>query len=229
MNTSCHKVNLKWLVELLVIAAILLLIIVLSSKYGHLLNTNQLRELVKSFGVLSPIIYIVLTAATNVVPPLAATPLWVLGALLFGFPWAYVYMFAANLLGAITNYSLARIFGRPVVKLLAGEKALVTVDRYVGVTDLRVVLLIRLVGGAATDYISYAAGLSSMRFGPYVFTTLVGTAPILLLGFLFTHKALSQQLLAGAGYFGVYFLITYLTAALMVPIFAYLSKHRAKK
>ena len=210
-------------------AIFLVIVLVTALKISQPFTLIQIKELVVSFDYWSPLVYIVITALTNIIPPLAATPLWLAGAYVFGFPWAYVYIFIANILGSTINYVIARVLGRPVVKFMAGEKGLVEIDRFIGVKDLRTIFLLRLVGGAASDYISYGAGLSSIRLGPYLITTILGTAPIMLLGFWFINDAVSQHLARAAGILGAYFVISYLLSLLMIPIFAYNSKHRAVK
>lgn len=192
-------------------------------------DIDELKDWIGSFGILAPLIFIIITVSTNVIPPLAVTPLWFIGIALFDSPWNYVYIYFANLLGALANYLIARFLGRPVVERFVGKGTLKEVDRFVGISNKRTVFLLRVFGGALTDYISYAMGLSKLSFSLYLSSTALGFLPTMAAALWFIRRSVveSVTLQSVVTSFGWLYIVIYSTT-LVVPLIVYLDK-RIKK
>ena len=150
---------------LLLAAGLILLLFVLTP---HLLQqklqSQMIQEWVARFGWGAPLVYILLNVATVVIPPLIITPFWLAGILLFPPFSAFLYIYSANLIGHSLNFYLARRWGRPLIIKLTGKRGLKQIDRFTGIRDWRTVLILRFLGSGASDYISYALGLTQLPF-----------------------------------------------------------------
>ena len=56
---------------------------------------------------------------------------------------------------------------------------------------LKVLFIARLVGGASADYVSYAAGLTSMEFKPYLIISVFAAIPMICLHLYLLDKILT--------------------------------------
>jgi uncharacterized membrane protein YdjX (TVP38/TMEM64 family) len=173
-------------------------------KQGPQFNTTQVKELIRSFGILGPLVFMLFNTASIVFAPLTALPLWAASLALYGFWPTLLYIFISFYGGAIANFWIARRWGRPVVSKFVGKKGIKKVDEMTEVVGLQILLIIRLIGGASSDYVAYAAGLTNIEFKPYFIITFFASIPIQALNVYVIHQALSLRytflLLAIIGY-----------------------------
>ena len=97
--------------------------------------------------------------------------------LAFGVVGGGLLTVAGQTLAAALCFGISRALGRGPVEALAGRFGLVAADTWFCRWGARGVLLLRLVPGISFEVISYGAGLTSIRFGPFLLATAVGVAP----------------------------------------------------
>jgi uncharacterized membrane protein YdjX (TVP38/TMEM64 family) len=215
----------KKLKKLLLVLVILILVVSTPALFLQKgLNVNNIKLFVSSFGILAPLIFIIITTSTNVIPPLAATPFWIAGVVLFGPILGFLYSYLANVLGSTINYYIAKIWGRPAVAKVAGQSALNQIDKLPNIDHAKTVFLLKLVGGAATDYISYGSGLSKVTIAHYLLGTAFAITPMMLVGFLIISKISFSSALSAASGLGLFYLVNYLTTLLLIPVSVYIVK-----
>lgn len=212
--------NNKWLLRLSLTAIIFSLIFAVPTLlFNQYLGGNEMRGDIASFGFVSPIVFMVVAIIANVLPPVAVLPFWIIGVTLFGFPYGYIYIFIANMTAGMLNYYLARRWGRPILQRLLGKGGLAQVDKIGKLASSHTIFYLRLVGGALTDYISYASGLVKIEPKKYFLASLAGCWPMLLFAFYIVHESLNKRLVVVAGLVGVFYLINYLVSLLIIPVF----------
>ncbi|MGY1741969.1 MULTISPECIES: TVP38/TMEM64 family protein [unclassified Blastococcus] len=108
--------------------------------------------------------------------PVPRTALSVLAGLVAGFWTGLAVSLAGGLLGGLGAFALGRLLGRPAVAALAGPR-LARADRFLDTRGFGTVLTLRLFPAAPFSVVSYAAGLSAVRPGPYVAATALGLVP----------------------------------------------------
>lgn len=185
---------------------------------------SDLKVDVESFGVLAPVFFILLTSISNVIPPLAITVLWLLGIILFGPFWGFVYSYIANIVGSCINYWITRVWGRRLIFRFTGQEGLDRINKYTHVTKAKDILMLKIFSGAASDYISYAAGLARLPFRVFLWTTAVGNLPMIILGFLLLYIGLKINLFTIAFAVALFYGISYATTIFMVPMIYRLSQ-----
>lgn len=84
---------------------------------------------------------------------------------------------ASATLAAAISFWISRSLGRAPVEALVGKAGLQFADHWFARWGVYAVLVARLVPVLSFDVISYAAGLTRMRFSGFVLATLVGAAP----------------------------------------------------
>ena len=145
-----------------------------------LLNRNQfdptiLDTWLASFGVLGPLVYLILYVfATVAFVPGSVFAL--AGGMLFGPVWGFIL----NLLGATMGASLAFLIARYLAGDWASRKAGGSLNRLVSGVDAegwRFVAFVRLVPLFPFNLTNYALGLTRIEFLPYAITSLICMAP----------------------------------------------------
>ncbi|MBU1110871.1 VTT domain-containing protein [Patescibacteria group bacterium] len=157
------------------------------------LTVESVRDLVKTGGPAAPFVFILACAATNIFSPLVIMPFWIAGILAFPFPWSLIYIYIANLLGHSLNFLIAKRWGRNLIIKFTGVQGLAKIDDFTNVVGIKMIFLIRLMGGAATDYISYALGLTNIRYSTYIGITALAFIPWMLLNFYLIKGAMEGQ------------------------------------
>jgi len=173
---------------------LLLAIVVVSilSMFGlqALGGPDNVRAIVASAGRFGPVIFILLKIATNVIAPLSGAPLIITGSLLFGTWEGLIYLLLGDLLGANINFWIARILGRPGIRRVMGARALQQVDeavRHAG--GWRMLLAASFVLSVIYDFVSYAAGLSNIKYKYFFWITFVSCLPTTFV-YLFVGRTL---------------------------------------
>lgn len=145
---------------------------VLSSGDGHAVG-----EYLLSFGVWAPIASLFLMVLQAVAAPVPAIFVAFANGLAFGVVGGGLLTIAGQTLAAALCFGISRALGRGPVEALAGRFGLAATDSWFNRWGARGVLLLRLVPGISFDVISYGAGLTSVRFGPFLVATAIGVAP----------------------------------------------------
>jgi uncharacterized membrane protein YdjX (TVP38/TMEM64 family) len=139
------------------------------------------REYLRSFGVWAPLVSAALIQVQAVIAPLPSFPLMYVNGLLFGTWWGGLLSWVSILLSAVLCFGLGRLFGRPVVERVVSPGALARADAHLARYGASAVFIGRLIPLTAFDLLSYAAGLTRMRLGPFCVATGLGMAPAIFL------------------------------------------------
>ena len=164
-----------------ILISIILIIIIGSIMYKLLrmnINSKDIQAYVSSFGKLAPLVYIIMFALV----PLTLFPDSVLaigGGLIFGLFKGYIYTLIGALIGASLSFYISRKLGRNFVKKLTKEK-LDGIEYMINSKGFFVVLMLRLIPLFPFDIISYGAGLTSIKYKDFLFATIIGTIPGIL-------------------------------------------------
>ncbi len=213
---------------------VLILFIIVSLPAVYLngrITIDDFKNYILSYGLMAPITFILATAVTNVIPPLAATVFWITGVILFGPFYGAVFSYVANIVGSTTNYIIAYVWGRPAVAKLAGEGSLKEIDKYARATRFIDLILLKMFSGAASDYVSYAAGLAKVPFWVHFSAVGYGIIPMMAIGFYLIYRGSSGNLYAAASSLGIFYAINYSTTLILIPLIYRLSvksQHQAQ-
>jgi uncharacterized membrane protein YdjX (TVP38/TMEM64 family) len=139
------------------------------------------REYLRSFGVWAPLVSAALVQVQAILAPLPSFPLMYANGLLFGTWWGGLLSWTSILLSALLCFGLGRLFGRPLVERVTSPGALAWADRHLTRYGPFALFIGRLIPLTAFDLLSYAAGLTRMRVGPFCLATGLGMAPSIFL------------------------------------------------
>ncbi len=144
-------------------------------------DLEGLRAYLRGFGLWAPLVSVGLMQLQAVLAPLPSFPIMYANGLLFGTVWGGLLSWASILLSAVLCFGLARLFGRPLVERVVRPGALAWADRHVTRFGPFAIFLARLIPLTSFDLVSYAAGLTPMRLGPFCVATGLGMAPAIFL------------------------------------------------
>ncbi len=142
----------------------------------NLFTPDSFRQLVKSLGLLGPLVYISVLALSVVISPVPSAPLAVVAGAIWGSTLAGIYSVIGGFIGSLIAYFLGRTLGRSAVKGLTGKAIYFSKRRgevYLG----WLIFITRLLPVLSFDLISYGAGITGISLPIYATATLLGMIP----------------------------------------------------
>ncbi len=155
-------------------------------------DPQKLRDWLTGLGIWAPVIYVFLQALQIVIFVLPGEITQIAAGWVFGFGWGSALSVIGAVVGSSVAFGLARRFGPPLVHGLAGAATVARFDklmqspRFIGS-----LFLLLLIPGIPKDILCYVAGLSALKFWPFI---VIGTLARLpgILGSSLMGKALFQ-------------------------------------
>ncbi|MDF2701603.1 MAG: hypothetical protein K0S10_547 [Rubrobacteraceae bacterium] len=136
-----------------------------------------LRDYILSFGLWAPVASCFLMVLQALVAPVPSFLITFANGLAFGVFWGWMLSLFGHVLAAAVCFGISRSLGRVPVEVLVGRTGLQSADRWFARWGVYAVFVGRLIPGVAFDVISYAAGLTRMRFRNFIFATTLGIFP----------------------------------------------------
>jgi uncharacterized membrane protein YdjX (TVP38/TMEM64 family) len=136
-----------------------------------------LRDYIVSFGLWAPVASCFLMVLQALVAPVPSFLITFANGLTFGVFWGWMLSVFGHVLAASVCFGISRALGRVPVEVLVGKAGLESADRWFARWGVYAVFAGRLLPGVAFDAISYAAGLTNMRFRNFLAATTLGIVP----------------------------------------------------
>lgn len=161
----------------------LFLIIVVSvilSLWGSKIDIGLIVSQVQKAGIWAPIVYVIALTIPAVIAPLSGAPIYIAGYVMFGAK-VQLYAYLVSIFSSVSNFFIARKWGRRWVEKMVGRDDMEKIDSFTKDYGLFSLIFLRIFQGYLHDFISYAYGLTNMKFLPYMIVNILAPIPWLLL------------------------------------------------
>jgi uncharacterized membrane protein YdjX (TVP38/TMEM64 family) len=138
------------------------------------IDPEPFRDWVDRRGILGPIVFIAALALSVLFAPIPNAPIFVAAGLAWGWLLGTAYAMAGMVLGSTIAFYVSRLVGRKHVARLIGHKAAQRLDQMAAHMGGRLVFWARMLPVVNFDWISFIAGLTSMRFAPFILYSTLG-------------------------------------------------------
>jgi uncharacterized membrane protein YdjX (TVP38/TMEM64 family) len=135
------------------------------------------KEFVNSYGTYAMVVSFLLMVLQSLIAPLPAFLITFANANLFGWWQGAILSWSSAMAGAALCFVIAKILGRDVVEKLTSKAGLNQIDVFFERYGKQSILIARLLPFISFDIVSYAAGLTSMKFWPFFIATGLGQLP----------------------------------------------------
>ena len=185
---------------------------------------TEVKQFISSYGVYAASISFALMVLQSIVAPLPAFVLTFANANLFGWWQGAILSWSSAMAGAAVCFYIARILGRDVAERLTSKTGLKQIDEFFEKYGNNTILICRLLPFVSFDYVSYAAGLTSMSFWDFFIATGIGQLPATIV-----YSYVGGFLTGGARLFMLGLLIMFAIVS-MIFMFRtiYMNKHKKK-
>lgn len=160
----------------------------------RLIDHDQLVAWMRGGGARGPLICIGIQFLQVVIFAIPGEITQIAAGYVFGAWWGFLYSIVGILIGSAFNFGFARAVGRPAVQRIVGSNRLTEIDGQLkSRTGLAAVFVLFLLPGMPKDVMSYAAGLTAIRFLAFLSISVVARFPALLLSTLFGAEAYDRD------------------------------------
>jgi uncharacterized membrane protein YdjX (TVP38/TMEM64 family) len=140
-------------------------------------DPEPLKDWLLDFGVWAPVVSALLQIATSIFPPLPSFLVGIANAMVYGAVLGGVLTFVTALLAAAVCFGIARLIGRPGVVRIISLESLEKMDDFMDRRGLLAVFLARLIPFINPDVVSYVAGVTGIRWIPFLVAIGAGSVP----------------------------------------------------
>lgn len=140
-------------------------------------DPDRIRAWIVGFGVWAPLASTALQTASSLIPVLPGFVLAIANAMIYGAVLGGALTFSSALLAGACCFGLARALGRPGVERIVSTESLARVDAFMERRGMLAVFLGRLIPFINPDIVSYAAGATAIRWGPFLVAMSAGALP----------------------------------------------------
>lgn len=161
-------------IPILIIITIAICVLCNMKSLRHCTPEN-IKTFVDSYGVFSPIIYIILFTLV----PLTLFPdsiLAIAGGMCFGMVSGFIFTMIGAILGGSLSFFLAKTLGHKIFNKFI-KPDLSKLENAIKNRGFMLVFLLRLIPLFPFDIISYASGFSGVKFKDFAFATILGIIP----------------------------------------------------
>lgn len=181
------------------------------------------KEFVSSYGPYAMAVSFLLMVFQSVIAPLPAFLITFANANLFGWWQGAILSWSSAMAGAALCFSIAKILGRDVVEKITSKAGLQQIDDFFERYGKQSILICRLLPFMSFDIVSYAAGLTSMKFWPFFIATGLGQLPATIV-----YSYVGGMLTGGARLFVTGLLILF-ALSVLVALLRQIHKARRKE
>ena len=143
-------------------------------------DVDSIIGFIRSYGPYAAAISFCLMVFQSVAAPLPAFLITFANAAIFGWWQGAILSWTSAMAGAALCFIIARVAGRDAVVKLTSEAAIKSMDEYFERYGSNTILICRLLPFVSFDFVSYAAGLTSMGIVPFLIATGIGQLPATL-------------------------------------------------
>lgn len=151
-------------------------------KLGIFQSTDRLNSFILQVGFYGPLIFILIQIVQVVVPIIPGGITLVVGVIIFGPVYGFIYNYIGIVIGSLINFILARRYGKILVQSVVSKK---TYEKYMGWLETgerfdKVFALAIISPIAPDDFLCMLAGLTKMKLKKFTTIILLYKTPSIL-------------------------------------------------
>ena len=229
---NTKKNNLKWYVlgVLIVLCAVYLAVPSVNAYINNAAailgsaNVDAVIEFIRSYGPYAMAFSFLLMVFSSLIAPLPAFLITFSNAAIFGWWQGALLSWSSAMAGSALCFFIARALGRDTVEKFAGRGALASVEGYFEKYGTKTILVCRLLPFVSFDAVSYFAGLTPIKFWPFVIATGLGQLPATII-----YSYVGGMLTGGIKYFVTALLCIFSLSIIVMIIKRMYNDRQAKK
>ena len=187
---ACEGKKAGWIGRLAILAVLIAAIVAVrltgATRY---LDQESLGQLIAGYGMLAPLIYMLIYAIAPALL-LPGLPITIVGGILFGPFWGVIYTITSSTAGACIAFLVSRYVTRDWIEGRLRSPRWRRLDEGVEKHGWKVVAFTRLIPLFPFNLLNYAFGMTKIGFWPYAVTTFICMLPACIAFIVFSSSLL---------------------------------------
>ena len=172
-------------------------------------NIDDVVAFLEKYETQSIFVYIGLQIVQIVISIIPGQVFQMAAGYIYGFWPALLFAMTGALLGTTLSFMLAKALGRDFLHIFFGEEKMsYYIERLNSKKMYAIVFFLYLIPGIPKDMVSYAAGVSEIKFKPFIIISALGRLPGMI-GCLLMGDMMMEENYTGAIIIGVFAVITF--------------------
>ena len=165
-------------------------------------NIDDVVAFMEKYETQSIFVYIGLQIVQIVISIIPGQVFQMAAGYIYGFWPALLFAMTGALLGTTLSFMLAKVLGRDFLHIFFGEEKMsYYIERLNSKKMYAIVFFLYLIPGIPKDMVSYAAGVSEIRFKPFLIISALGRLPgmigCLLMGYMIMEENYTGAIVIG--------------------------------
>jgi uncharacterized membrane protein YdjX (TVP38/TMEM64 family) len=177
-------------------------------------DKHYLRQMLQEWGILAPVVFVVIQALQVVISPIPGEATGFLGGYLFGQWLGFIYSSVGLTLGSAGAFAVGRWLGAHYVRKLVSKETWNRLGFIVEAEGAILCFIIYLIPGFPKDVVCYLFGISPMPFWVFALVSGLGRLPG-------TWVLSAQGARTASGLYWQAALITAIAVAVALPLYYY--------
>ncbi len=140
------------------------------------INFKHVKHYILSYGKFSSLVFIIIYSLKPIVFIIPASLLSIVAGNIFGSFYAFIYSMIGCFFSATVAFFIARVLGKPFVDNVVKGK-IIKIDSSVEKHGFVIMLLMRLSFVFPYDALSYACGLTKVKYKDFILGSVLGIIP----------------------------------------------------
>ena len=172
-------------------------------------NIDDVVAFLEKYETQSIFVYIGLQIVQIVISIIPGQVFQMAAGYIYGFWPALLFAMTGALLGTTLSFMLAKVLGRDFLHIFFGEEKMsYYIERLNSKKMYAIVFFLYLIPGIPKDMVSYAAGVSEIRFKPFLIISALGRIPGMI-GCLLMGDMMMEENYTGVVIIGVFAVIAF--------------------
>ena len=172
-------------------------------------NIDDVVAFLEKYETESIFVYIGLQIVQIVISIIPGQVFQMAAGYIYGFWPALLFAMTGAVAGTAISFMLAKVLGRDFLHIFFGEEKMsYYIERLNSKKMYAIVFFLYLIPGIPKDMVSYAAGVSEIKFKPFIIISALGRLPGMI-GCLLMGDMMMEENYTGAVIIGVFAVITF--------------------
>lgn len=173
------------------------------------LSAEAIADAIRSWGAWAMVGSVLLMVAHSFVP-FPSELIAIANGMVFGLVMGTMITWIGAMFGAILAFALARAFGRRFVEAILPARYAAAIDRWTEDQGVPVLLVSRFLPVVSFNLINYAAGLTSVSWWTFLWTTGLGIAPL-----TFLMVFIGEEMISGSWKLALFLISAFVAVAML--------------
>jgi uncharacterized membrane protein YdjX (TVP38/TMEM64 family) len=170
----------KWIINISALIILLAICFVMYKffKMGLFTSKEALKEYIKSFGVLAPVVFVFIQMLQIIIAPIPGNITGMVGGAIFGVYKGFALSALGLFIGSIFAYYLAKIYGRKLIYKLVNNQELEKYENMLnGDKGIMIIFGFFILPFFPDDILCFLAGLAGVDITKFIVMVLFGRIP----------------------------------------------------